>query len=82
VLRETDDQVMLQITDDGCGFDVQHMQQSGDRGIGLSNMRERVESNGGFFRLVSRPGCTTLTATFKRATRSTPVERRPVFDGV
>ena len=54
----------LCITDDGCGFDVQTVELSKDRGIGLSNMRERVERNGGSFALVSQPGRTTLTASF------------------
>ena len=54
----------LCITDDGCGFDVQTVELSKDRGIGLSNMRERVERNGGSFALVSQPGRTALTASF------------------
>ena len=54
----------LRITDDGCGFDVQTVELSKDRGIGLSNMRERVERNGGNFALVSQPGRTALTASF------------------
>jgi len=63
-LEERDDQLMLRIVDDGRGFDVRHVELSKDRGIGLTNMRERVERNGGSFRLVSEPGHTSLTATF------------------
>jgi two-component system NarL family sensor kinase len=66
-LDEQDDHLVLRITDDGRGFDVQHVEQSKDRGIGLTNMRERVERNGGTFRLVSQPGRTSLTATFPLA---------------
>ena len=63
-LEERDDSVTLRITDDGRGFDVKNVELSKDRGIGLTNMRERVERNGGSFRLVSEPGHTSLTATF------------------
>jgi len=66
-LEERDDQLMLRIVDDGRGFDVRHVEQSKDRGIGLTNMRERVERNGGTFELVSQPGQTSLTATFPLA---------------
>ena len=37
-------------TDDGVGFDVKNVELSKDRGIGLTNMRERVERNGGHVR--------------------------------
>ena len=66
-LEERDDQLMLRIVDDGRGFDVRHVELSKDRGIGLTNMRERVERNGGTFELVSQPGQTSLTATFPLA---------------
>jgi two-component system, NarL family, sensor kinase len=56
--------LVLCITDDGCGFDVKNVELSRDRGIGLSNMRERVERNGGSFELVSSPGGTALKASF------------------
>jgi len=66
-LEEHDDQLMLRIVDDGRGFDVRNVELSKDRGIGLTNMRERVERNGGTFQLVSQPGQTSLTATFPLA---------------
>ena len=66
-LEDADDKLELRITDDGCGFDVKTVESSKDRGIGLSNMRERVERNGGTFRLVSHPGHTVLTASFPLA---------------
>jgi len=56
--------VQLLIVDDGCGFDVQRVEDSKDRGIGLSNMRERIERNGGGFSLYSRPGRTLVRAWF------------------
>jgi two-component system NarL family sensor kinase len=63
-LERRRDQIALRITDDGCGFDVQRLELSKDRGIGLSNMRERLERNGGVFRVRSEPGCTCVTAMF------------------
>jgi two-component system NarL family sensor kinase len=63
-LDESNDTLVLQITDDGCGFDVKNVELSRDRGIGLSNMRERVERNGGTFHLASVPGRTSLIASF------------------
>ena len=66
-LEDADDKLELRITDDGCGFDVKTVESSKDRGIGLSNMRERVERNGGVFKLVSHPGHTVLTASFPLA---------------
>ena len=66
-LDDADDKLELRITDDGCGFDVKTVESSKDRGIGLSNMRERVERNGGTFQLVSYPGHTALTASFPLA---------------
>jgi two-component system NarL family sensor kinase len=66
-LDDTDDKLELRITDDGCGFDVKNVELSKDRGIGLTNMRERVERNGGTFQLTSYPGHTALTASFPLA---------------
>ena len=63
-LDDSGDKLELRITDDGRGFDVKNIELSKDRGIGLTNMRERVERNGGTFELVSHPGHTALTATF------------------
>ena len=63
-LDDTDDKLVLRITDDGVGFDVKNIELSKDRGIGLSNMRERVERNGGTFALISQPGHTSLIASF------------------
>jgi len=64
LLQQTKDQISLRISDNGCGFDVQRFELSRDRGIGLSNMRERVERNGGIFRIRSQPGHTSLLAIF------------------
>jgi two-component system NarL family sensor kinase len=54
--------VRLRITDDGQGFDEQAMALDPRRGIGLRNMRERVESIGGRFTIRSRSGRTDVVA--------------------
>ncbi len=66
-LDDAGDRLALRIDDDGCGFDVQRIEHSTDRGIGLTNMRERVERNGGTFQLISHPGHTSLIASFPLA---------------
>jgi two-component system NarL family sensor kinase len=66
-LDDSGDKLELRITDDGVGFDVKNVELSKDRGIGLTNMRERVERNGGTFQLISHPGHTSLTASFPLA---------------
>ena len=63
-LDDAGDRLELRITDDGIGFDVKNVEQSRDRGIGLTNMRERVERNGGGFQLASQQGRTVLMASF------------------
>ena len=66
-LNDADERLVLRIIDDGCGFDVKNVEQSRDSGIGLTNMRERVERNGGGFQLVSEQGRTVLMASFPLA---------------
>ena len=63
-LDDADERLVLRIIDDGCGFDVENVELSKDRGIGLTNMRERVERNGGGFQLASEAGRTVLMASF------------------
>ena len=54
--------VRLTVADDGAGFDVAAIGADPRRGIGLRNMRERVESIGGVFKVHSRPGSTRVIA--------------------
>ncbi len=57
------DGVCLEIRDDGRGFDLDAVQQDPRRGIGLRNMRERLESIDGTLTLRAAPGQgTTLWA--------------------
>ncbi|CAN7638230.1 cache domain-containing protein [Trinickia sp. LjRoot230] len=55
-------EVTLSIADDGCGFDVDHVQADTRGGIGLRNMRERLDALGGTLSLSSQPGRTVVTA--------------------
>ncbi|BEP60478.1 cache domain-containing protein [Variovorax sp. V213] len=57
-----DEGVRLEIGDDGTGFDVDAMQLDPRRGIGLRNMRERMESIGGRLSVTSGEGGTTIVA--------------------
>lgn len=54
----------LRICDDGRGFDLLNVESSNEGGIGLSNMRERIETNGGRFSMRSRSGRTEIRAQF------------------
>ncbi|GAB3370155.1 cache domain-containing protein [Azotobacter armeniacus] len=51
--------VQLQVQDDGIGFDPRTIEQA-QGGIGLRNIRERVEHLGGHFSLSSTPGQTGM----------------------
>jgi two-component system NarL family sensor kinase len=54
ILQQMGNMLQLIIRDDGVGFDVNATLRR--RGIGLRNMRERVEFIGGDFELESEPG--------------------------
>jgi two-component system NarL family sensor kinase len=54
--------VTLSIADNGRGFDVERALADLRAGVGLRNMRERVDSLGGGLSLVSQPGHTNVTA--------------------
>jgi two-component system NarL family sensor kinase len=54
--------IKLQIQDNGIGFDVPQTTQKSRDGLGLTNMRERIEMLGGRFEIQSEPGLTALTA--------------------
>lgn len=53
----------LTITDDGVGFDAEHMALHPERGIGLRNMSERMDAIGGTMEIVSNAAGTTLRAS-------------------
>ncbi|HEY0288773.1 MAG TPA: cache domain-containing protein [Pseudomonas sp.] len=55
-------QVQLSVRDDGVGFEVDRLQEI-QGGIGLRNIRERVEHFHGQLSLFSAPGCSELSVT-------------------
>jgi two-component system, NarL family, sensor kinase len=54
----------LEVGDDGRGFDAQAVLHSPRAGLGLTHMRERIESLGGRFELSSSAAGTLLAAVF------------------
>ena len=64
-------QIQLVICDDGTGFDVDRVQTAQRGGIGLRNMRERMEGLGGQLTIRSGPAGTCVTATLSTPTPST-----------
>jgi two-component system NarL family sensor kinase len=54
--------VRLEVSDDGTGFDIEAVQLDPRRGIGLRNMRERMESIGGKLTMCSNAGRTAIEA--------------------
>jgi signal transduction histidine kinase len=67
-LTETAETVVLEVHDDGVGFDpAAEEQQGGLAHFGLAGMRERVELAGGTWTMWSRPGAgTVLTASLPK----------------
>ncbi|AXE94817.1 cache domain-containing protein [Paraburkholderia sp. SIMBA_050] len=61
-LEISNDAVTLSIADDGRGFDVTHAFVGRRSGVGLRNMRERLEALGGNLSLSSQPRHTLVTA--------------------
>lgn len=55
--------VRLVIADDGRGFDPARIDRPASGGIGLRNMRERIEHLGGQLAIASAPGGTQISAT-------------------
>ena len=68
-LTETAETVVLEVHDDGVGFDpAAEQHQGGLDHFGLAGMRERVELAGGTWTVWSRPGAgTVLTASLPKA---------------
>jgi signal transduction histidine kinase len=63
-----DGQVVLEIVDDGCGFDSKRVSGAG---MGLTNMRARAESIGGVLTITSKPGAgTRVTVILSQEVRS------------
>ena len=62
-LESTEHCVKLAISDDGDGFDVNHINDNPGRGIGLSSMKKRLASVGGQLTITSLSSGTTVLAT-------------------
>ena len=66
--------VTLRVSDDGCGFDPDHVQVLADIAhFGLIAMRERVEALGGRFRVITAPGDGTVVEA--KLPLTDPIER-------
>lgn len=65
-LKKEDEHILLKITDDGTGFDV----NTKKKGIGLQNMQSRVDECEGVFEIKSKKGKGTTT------TVSVPIEKK------
>jgi signal transduction histidine kinase len=66
-MRGIGNSLLVQIRDDGRGFDPSCRRRAGSTRIGLVSMQERLELLGGSFNIDSRPGGpTTITATFEK----------------
>jgi signal transduction histidine kinase len=63
-LKQTRQNVILKIVDDGCGFDIKKIDQGG---FGLPNMKERALQANGNCKITSAPGAgTKITITIGR----------------
>ena len=49
-------ELILDLNDDGCGFDPEQVERGNGHHFGLKGMRERIVRSGGRFRLASAPG--------------------------
>lgn len=60
-LKQEGNRLLLQISDDGCGFDPARVNmEAGARHLGLISMSERAELAGGWLEMFSSPGHGTL----------------------
>jgi two-component system, NarL family, sensor kinase len=66
-LQRSDGALRFEIVDDGQGFDADALLRSPRAGLGMTHMRERIESLGGRFELRSSSQGTLLAAVFADA---------------
>lgn len=64
LLRSDDHGILLRISDDGCGFDVDKMNQDESSGVGLKSMRERAIETDGHFSISSNPLSGTVVQVY------------------
>ncbi len=53
-LSREEEQIVMEVIDDGCGFEVEAARLSG--GLGLNNLRERARRINGLLKITSTPG--------------------------
>ncbi len=75
-LHTEEDHLVLEVADDGCGFDPEAVRNLG--GMGLSNMRDRAESLGGTFTVLSGSGRGT-TVRVEVSLASQPDPTTPIY---
>jgi signal transduction histidine kinase len=74
-LKQGQKNVILEIRDDGCGFDMKKVDRAG---LGLQNMRERTALMNGKLKITSRPDQgTTVVVTVRKDPTMKPVKRAP-----
>jgi two-component system NarL family sensor kinase len=73
--------VALTIEDNGRGFDIDRVQADPNAGVGLRNMRERLEALGGALSLVSQPGRSVVRATVPVPARDNKASAYASADG-
>jgi two-component system NarL family sensor kinase len=64
--------LMLQVQDNGNGFDPGQVDDHSRHGIGLRNMRERMEAVGGELAIDSSAAGTSISAVIARSSSSPP----------
>ena len=67
-MEATEHYIKLSICDDGGGFDVNRISDHSSHGIGLRNMKKRLESVGGLLTVTSSPNGTCVVATINLPT--------------
>jgi signal transduction histidine kinase len=55
-MRISDGLLAVSVSDDGMGFDLEHVTNGNGGNRGLRGLRERAENTGGRFRVTSAPG--------------------------
>lgn len=55
-ITRADDRMQILVRDDGVGFESSDLKLHSEKGFGLFNIRERLESIGGLFEIASQPG--------------------------
>lgn len=75
-LSVTDKDMILQVTDQGCGMDIEKAKNMQDFGFGLYSLSERIQNFGGTLKIASTPEQgTQITITTPVMTKDSPHEK-------